>query len=123
LHIVQGIRRVDGEADEDNVRIRVREWSEAVVIFLACSIPQSKFDVLSVHLDIRNVIFEDRWDVDLFVTVVSVAIDRDAFVVRQSSTATSVESTGVWRRSAAPEMEELTSGKVPLEKTLKKENG
>ena len=41
LHVIKGIRRVDGEAYEDDMRIRVREGTETVVIFLASRIPQS----------------------------------------------------------------------------------
>lgn len=74
LHVVQGIRGVDGEADEDDVRIRVRERTEAVVVFLASGIPQSEFDMLSVHLDIGNVVLEDGGDIDLLARVVSDAI-------------------------------------------------
>lgn len=37
--VVQRIRRVDGEADQDDVRVRVRERSETVIIFLASRIP------------------------------------------------------------------------------------
>ena len=33
--------RDDGEADEEDVRLRVGEWAEAVVVLLAGGIPQT----------------------------------------------------------------------------------
>jgi hypothetical protein len=39
LHVVERVRRIDGEADQDDVRVRVGKRSEAVVIFLTSSIP------------------------------------------------------------------------------------
>ena len=41
LDVVKRIGRVDGEADEDDVRVGVRKGTKTVVIFLASSIPQS----------------------------------------------------------------------------------
>jgi len=65
LQVVQGVGRVDGEADEDDVRIGVGERAESVVVFLAGGIPQGQLDVLAVDLDIGDVVFEDGGDVDL----------------------------------------------------------
>jgi hypothetical protein len=65
LHVVQGVRRVDGEADEDDVRVGIGERAEAVVVFLAGGIPQGQLDVLAVDLDIGDVVLEDGRDVDL----------------------------------------------------------
>jgi hypothetical protein len=39
LNVVERIRRVDSETDEDDVRIGVGERSESVVVFLAGGIP------------------------------------------------------------------------------------
>jgi hypothetical protein len=39
LHVVERVGRVNGEADEDNVRVGVGERSESVVVFLAGGIP------------------------------------------------------------------------------------
>ena len=39
LHVVQGIRRVDSKADQDNVGVGVRQRSETIVILLTSSIP------------------------------------------------------------------------------------
>jgi hypothetical protein len=47
------------------VGIRVREWSKTVIVFLASGIPQCEFHVLSVNLDIGDVVFKNSGDVDL----------------------------------------------------------
>ena len=39
LHVIKGIRRVDSEADKDDVGIRVGQGTETVVIFLTSRIP------------------------------------------------------------------------------------
>jgi hypothetical protein len=65
LDIVKRIGRVDGEANQDNVRVGVRKRAETVVIFLASSIPESELDVLAVHFDIGDVVLENGGDIDL----------------------------------------------------------
>jgi hypothetical protein len=65
LHVVEGVGRVDGEADEDDVRIGVGERAQAVVVFLAGGIPQGQLDVLAIDLDVGDVVLEDGGDVDL----------------------------------------------------------
>ena len=65
LDVVKRIGRVDGEADEDNVRVGVGERAETVVIFLASGIPKGKLYVLAVHLDIGDIVLKDGGDVDL----------------------------------------------------------
>ena len=45
--IFERVRAVDGEADEEQVGLRVREWSQSVVLFLAGSIPEGKLDGLT----------------------------------------------------------------------------
>jgi hypothetical protein len=65
LHVVQGVGRVDGEADEDDVRIGVGERAESVVVFLAGGIPQGQLNVLAIDLDVGNVVLKDGRDVDL----------------------------------------------------------
>ena len=47
--------------------VGVRERSESVVIFLARSIPECKFDVLSIDFNVGHIIFEDCGDVDLLL--------------------------------------------------------
>ena len=39
LNVIKRIWRVDGEADEDDVRVWVRQRSQSIVIFLASRIP------------------------------------------------------------------------------------
>ena len=65
LDVVKGIRGVDSKADENDMGIRVRQWTETIVIFLTCRIPQGQFDVFAIDLDIGNVILENSWDIDL----------------------------------------------------------
>ena len=65
VYVVQGIGRVDGEADQDDVRIGVRERAEAVVILLTGGIPQRQLDMLAIDLDVGDVVLEDGRDVDL----------------------------------------------------------
>ena len=65
LDVVEGIWRVDGKADQDNMRIWVRQWAKTVVILLAGRIPKRQLDVLSVNLDVGDVVLENGWDVDL----------------------------------------------------------
>lgn len=47
------------------MRVGVREGTETVVVLLAGGIPKGQFDVLSVNLDIGDVVLEDGGDVDL----------------------------------------------------------
>ena len=41
LDVVEGVRRVDSEADEDDVGVWVGQRSQTIVIFLASRIPKS----------------------------------------------------------------------------------
>ena len=66
LDVVKRIGRVDGEADEDNVRVGVGERAETVVILLAGGIPEGELDVLAIDLDIGDVVLENSGDVDLW---------------------------------------------------------
>lgn len=65
LDVVERIRRVDGEADQNDVRVRVRKRAKTIVILLASSIPQGKFYMLSVDFHIRNIVLKDRGNIDL----------------------------------------------------------
>jgi hypothetical protein len=66
LNVVERIGRVDGKANQDNVRIGVGERAETVVILLAGSIPEGELDVLAVNLDIGDVVLEHGGDIDLW---------------------------------------------------------
>ena len=80
LDIIQGIGGINGETDQDDMRVGVRERSESVVIFLSCGIPEGKFDVLSIDLDVRHVIFKNCGDVDLlFRKLVSLSLEQVSF--------------------------------------------
>ena len=39
LDVLQGIRRVDGEAYEDHMGFGISEGAQPLVVFLACSVP------------------------------------------------------------------------------------
>jgi hypothetical protein len=59
LNVVEGIGRIDGEADEDNVRIWVRERSESIVIFLSGGIPQRQLDSFTIYYDIGDAVTDN----------------------------------------------------------------
>lgn len=65
LDVVERVRRIDGEADQDDVRVGVGEGAETVVIFLASSIPEGELNVLAIDLNIGDVVLEDGRDIDL----------------------------------------------------------
>jgi len=65
LNIIQAVRTVNCEADENDVRIGIAQWPQAIVVFLTSRIPKSEFDVLSIHLDVCYVVLEDGGNVDL----------------------------------------------------------
>lgn len=59
LDVVKRIGRVNGKADQDNVRVGVGERAQTVVVFLACGIPEGELDVLAIDLDVGDVVLED----------------------------------------------------------------
>lgn len=54
LNVVERIGGIDCEADEDDVRVWVRERAETVVVFLSGGIPQGEFDAFAVDHDIGD---------------------------------------------------------------------
>jgi len=66
LNIVQGVAGINGEADQDDVGVRVREGAETVVIFLASRIPQGELHRLAIDIDLGNVILENSGHIDLW---------------------------------------------------------
>jgi hypothetical protein len=58
--VVKGGRANDGEADEENIGLRVRERSESVIIFLAGSIPQTQTNGLAIDHHTGRVIVEAK---------------------------------------------------------------
>jgi hypothetical protein len=65
LNVVEGVRRVDSEADQNDMRVGVRERAKTVVILLASSIPKGQLNVLAIDFDIGDVVLEDGGNVDL----------------------------------------------------------
>lgn len=130
LDVVERVRRVDGKADEDDVRVGVGERAETVVILLAGSIPEGELDVLAVDLDVGDVVFEDGGDVDLQrASSQYVHMHEHEHVHvhgRVSLGGWGVRCKRCWPAGLTQLRDggrggarrELTSGKVPLEKTL-----
>lgn len=72
LDVVERVWRVDGETDQDDVGVGVRQRTETVVIFLTSRIPKGEFNVLAINLDIGDIVLEDGGDVDLYKCIGSV---------------------------------------------------
>lgn len=65
LYVVQTVRRVDSKANKDDVRVRVRQRAQPVVVLLTCGIPKCELYVAAVDLDIGHVVLEHSRHVDL----------------------------------------------------------
>lgn len=65
LDIIERVGRVNRKADQDDVRIRVGERAQAVIVFLTCRIPKSEFDMFAINIDIGDVVLEDSGNIDL----------------------------------------------------------
>ena len=65
--VFKGVGAVDGEADEDEVGLRVGEGPQAVILLLAGGIPQRQLDNLATGaMDrVRDVVLKDSRDVFL----------------------------------------------------------
>lgn len=72
--MVTGRRGDDGEADEENVGLRVGERTKTIVIFLTGCIPETKVDGLAVDHHVCAVVIENGGDV---LTGESVGCERD----------------------------------------------
>jgi len=70
-----GVNRV---GDQENIRVRVRERTQAIVIFLSGSIPEAERDRAAVHHDVGSVVVEHSRDVLVRKAVGSVADERRA---------------------------------------------
>ena len=116
LHVVQRIRGVYSEANKDDVGVGVAEGAKPVVVFLAGSIPQRELDVLSIHLDIGDVVLEHGRDVDLLGRCER-QWDWARWCHVCGAEAPKTEAMGGGGRGHAIH----TSGKVPLEKTIKRQ--
>ena len=65
--IFERVRAVNGEANEEKIGLWVGEWSQTVVFFLACSVPERQFHRLTTRLviGVSNIVFEDCRDIFL----------------------------------------------------------
>lgn len=54
LHVVERVGRVDGEADENDVRVGVRQGAETVVVLLTGGIPERELNSLTIDDDVGN---------------------------------------------------------------------
>jgi len=64
-NVVQRVGRIDGEADQNDVRVGVRQGPETVVVLLTSRIPKCQLDVSAINFDIGNVVLKYGRDVDL----------------------------------------------------------
>ena len=48
--VVEAVAVLDGEADDDDVGVGVRQWTQLLVVFLAGRVPQRKLNCLTVDL-------------------------------------------------------------------------
>lgn len=71
LYVVQRVGRVDSEANEDNMRVRVTQRTKSVIIFLTSRIPQGQFDVFAVNINVGDVVFEHGGNIDLSMALVN----------------------------------------------------
>lgn len=58
FHVVEGWGGYDGEADQENVGLRVGEGAEAVVVFLSGGVPESEADWSAVDHHARGIVVE-----------------------------------------------------------------
>jgi hypothetical protein len=63
LDVVVRVLADDREADQEDVGLRVRQGTQAIVVLLAGGIPQAKIDGLAVHHDVGRVVVEHGRDV------------------------------------------------------------
>lgn len=85
LDVVERVWRVNGETDQDDVGVGVRQRTETVIIFLTSRIPKGEFNVLAINLDIGDIVLENGGDVDLYKCIGSVwGCTRMVLVERKS---------------------------------------
>lgn len=61
--VLKGGAVYQAEADEEDVRLRVGEWSQSVVVLLTGGIPETEVDRLSIDENVGRVVVEDRRNV------------------------------------------------------------
>lgn len=74
--VVQRVGAVDGEADKDQVRLRVGERAQAVVLLLPGRVPERQLDNLAAGAvdRVRDVVLKDGRDVFLPVALAGAAL-------------------------------------------------
>jgi len=65
LNVVQRVRGVNGEADQDDMGVGITERTETVIVLLSSRIPQGKLDVLSIDFDIGHIVLEHGGNINL----------------------------------------------------------
>lgn len=65
LNVVQRVRGVNGEADQDDMGIGITEWAETVIVLLSGRIPQGKLNVLPIDFDIGHIVLEHSGNINL----------------------------------------------------------
>src|SRR2546430_8876269 len=65
--IFKRVRAINSETNEEEVRLRIRQWAETVILFLSRCIPEGEFNSLASWWMCShcNVILEDGRDVFL----------------------------------------------------------
>lgn len=59
LDVLKRGRRYHGEADEENVGLRVRQRTQTVVVLLSRSVPEREIDGTSIDHDVGGIVVED----------------------------------------------------------------
>jgi len=65
LNVVQRVRGVNGETDQDNMGVGVTERAETIVILLSSRIPQGELNVLSIYFDIGHIVLKHSGYINL----------------------------------------------------------
>lgn len=60
LDVVEGRRTGNGEADQEDIGLGVREWPKTIVVFLSGRIPKAQADGLSVDQDACGIVIKPR---------------------------------------------------------------
>jgi len=63
LDVVERSGADDGEANQEDIRLRVREGTQSVIILLAGGIPQTQVDGLAIHHHVRGVVIKHSGNV------------------------------------------------------------
>lgn len=65
------VRAVNGEAHEDDIGVRIGQWTQSVIVFLSCCIPESQLHLpnyshqqneTKCHIKHFSVLMWTQWD-------------------------------------------------------------